>query len=331
MATTVITAFNEFMSDVVNLEKNSTDDARSSRDWLFDRLNGFESDGSSPVNYPDIHTGFGSFARRTKIRPLDDIDLMFGLSGEGCTYTIYSDKITLDSDETPRRLNNFRHTDSLTVSSIRILNHFRNKLQNIPQYQVADIKRNQEAITLKLTSKTWNFDIVPCFITQADIYGRSYYLIPDGYGHWKKTDPRIDKKRTTDINVKNNGNVLNVIRVVKYWQTTKALPTIGSYLLETLILNYYDNKTGCQAWVDMELQNLFSYLSFYIKYSVDDHKGIQGDINHLTAEARQKISDKFNSDAIKVGEAREFERSDEHNKSINKWREIFGVRFPEFG
>lgn len=272
MATTVTSAFSEFMSDVVNLRKSSTDDARTSRDWLYEKLNGFESDAASPKNYPEIHIGFGSFARRTKIRPLDDIDLMFGLSAEGCTYTIYSDRITLNSDDTPRRLNNFRHPDSQTISSVRILNHFKNKLQNIPQYEKADLKRNQEAVTLQLSTKTWNFDIVPCFITHADVLGRSYYLIPDGSGNWKKTDPRIDKARTTEINVKNSGNMLNVIRAVKYWQTTKALPSIGSYLLETLILNYYEHRTTCQQWVDLELEGLFNHLSFYIRYSVNDHK-----------------------------------------------------------
>ncbi|MFS7196861.1 nucleotidyltransferase [Rahnella inusitata] len=331
MATTVTSAFSEFMNDVVNLKKTSTDDARTSRNWLYEKLNGFESDALSPINYPKIHIGFGSFARRTKIRPLDDIDLMFGLSAEGCTYTIYSDRITLDTDDKAKRLNNFRHTNSQTISSVRILNHYKNKLENIPQYQKAELKRNQEAVTLQLTTKTWNFDIIPCFITKADIYGRSYYLIPDGNGNWKKTDPRIDKTRTTEINVKNNGNMLNVIRAVKYWQTTKAFPSIGSYLLETLILNYYENRTDCQQWIYLELENLFNNLSFYIKYSVNDHKEIQGDINNLSSEAREKISQKFTSEALKVKEARELEKNNEHQKSINKWREIFGSEFPVFG
>lgn len=202
MATTVISAFNEFMQDVVNLKKSITDEARGSRDWLIDKLNAFEKDESSPFNYPEIHIGFGSFARRTKIRPLDDIDLMFGLSAEGCTHTIHSDKITLNAREGATRLNKFKSSGSETISSIRILNHFKNKLKEISQYELADIKRNQEAVTLKLTSKTWNFDIVPCFRSAEDSFGHSYYLIPDGSGNWKKTDPRIDKARTTDLNVK---------------------------------------------------------------------------------------------------------------------------------
>ncbi len=49
------------------------------------------------MSYPGIHIAFGSFARRTKIRPLDDIDLMFGLTGQGATYTILSDRVTVTS------------------------------------------------------------------------------------------------------------------------------------------------------------------------------------------------------------------------------------------
>ncbi|WP_235897838.1 hypothetical protein [Yersinia alsatica] len=125
--------------------------------------------------------------------------------------------------------------------------------------------------------------------------------------------------------------MLNVIRAVKYWQTTKSMPAIGSYLLETLILNYYENRTTCQQWVDLELESLFNHLSTYIWYSVNDHKDIQGDINHLSYDAREKISQKFSSEALKVREAIDFEKNDEQQKSINKWREIFGSDFPTFG
>ncbi|MGK2629981.1 hypothetical protein ACSJHT_19705, partial [Escherichia coli] len=97
MATTVIAAFNEFMKDTVNLKKADTDDARASRDWLIGKMNDFEKDDKFPVSFPAIHIAFGSFARRTKIRPLDDIDLMFGLTGQGATYTILSDRITVTS------------------------------------------------------------------------------------------------------------------------------------------------------------------------------------------------------------------------------------------
>ncbi|ENJ6441611.1 nucleotidyltransferase, partial [Salmonella enterica subsp. enterica serovar Infantis] len=174
MATTVIAAFNEFMKDTVNIKKADTDDARASRDWLIGKMNDFEKDDKFPVSFPAIHIAFGSFARRTKIRPLDDIDLMFGLTGQGATYTILSDRITVTSSGEGSRLHSYRHSGADTVCSVRILNAFKNRLQDIAQYAQADIRRNQEAVTLKLVSKDWNFDIVPCFITSEDAFGRTY-------------------------------------------------------------------------------------------------------------------------------------------------------------
>ncbi|HIE9659137.1 TPA: hypothetical protein ACXRZS_005510 [Klebsiella quasipneumoniae subsp. similipneumoniae] len=131
MATTVIAAFNEFMKDTVNLNKADTDDAHASRDWLIGKINDFDKDGTFPVNYPDIHIPFGSFARRTKIRPLDDIDLMLGLSAESATHTIYSDHITLNSTGENTRLHQYRHTGENTICSVRILNAFKNRLQGV--------------------------------------------------------------------------------------------------------------------------------------------------------------------------------------------------------
>ncbi|MCY5633559.1 nucleotidyltransferase, partial [Salmonella enterica subsp. enterica serovar 1,4,[5],12:i:-] len=270
------------------------------------------------MSFPAIHIAFGSFARRTKIRPLDDIDLMFGLTGQGATYTILSDRITVTSSGEGSRLHSYRHSGADTVCSVRILNAFKNRLQDIAQYAQADIRRNQEAVTLKLVSKDWNFDIVPCFITSEDAFGRTYYLIPDGNGHWKFTDPRKDRDRVTTINVQNNGNVLNVIRAVKYWQRRPTMPSMSSYLLETLILDYYAGRTSCSSFVDMELEALFRHLGQSVRYSVNDPKGIQGDINSLSAEARKAISDRCYLDAQKVSEARWFVNNKEYEKSINK-------------
>lgn len=189
MVTKVISAFNDFLKDTVNLRKPDTNDARASRNWLIDKIDGFENDGEFPVSHPGIHIAFDSFARRTKIRPLDDIDLIFGLSAESATHTINSDHITLNSAGEKTRLQRYRHSGANTICSVRILNAFKSRLQNISQYALADIKRNQEAVTLKLSSKDWNFDIVPCFSSTADAPGNNYYLIPDGKGTGKKQIP----------------------------------------------------------------------------------------------------------------------------------------------
>jgi hypothetical protein len=131
--------------------------------------------------------------------------------------------------------------------------------------------------------------------------------------------------------VQNDGNVLNVIRAVKYWQRRPTMPSMSSYLLETLILDYYAGRAACSSFVDMELEALFRHLGLYVQFSVNDPKGIQGDINSLSAEARKAISDRCYLDAQKVSEARWFEENNEYEKSINKWRDVFGPFFPVYG
>lgn len=87
MASTVNTAFEEYLKDTVCLDSNQTATATNSRDNLIDNINGFSEDNDFFNLVSNCHLKFGSFARRTKIRLLDDIDLMICISGNGRTYS----------------------------------------------------------------------------------------------------------------------------------------------------------------------------------------------------------------------------------------------------
>lgn len=331
MPKTVNGAFDEFLKETVNLDKDETTTARSSRDWLLlEQITSFDNDVTFPKLWQEYNFHFGSFARRTKIRPLDDIDLMIGLSAQGAHYTEFSDKIEITvNPET--NLKSFCNNNTNTLNSIKVINKFISKLSDVSQYKNAQIKRNQEAATLNLKSYDWTFDIVPCFFTSIDIYNRTYYLIPDGKGNWKKTDPRMDRDRTKTINQKHSGYVLNVIRIIKYWNKRPTMPTMASYLLENLIINYYDIQNNCASqYVDVEIPNILNYISNNIYYDVNDPKNIQGNINTLSYEEKVKISDRAKLDYKKSVEARQLEDANEHEKSIKKWTEIFGDKFPKY-
>ncbi|MFP1557000.1 hypothetical protein ACLB1T_00635 [Escherichia coli] len=118
----------------MNIKKADTDDARASRDWLIGKMNDFEKDDKFPVSFPAIDIAFGSFARRTKSCLLDDIDLMFGLTGQGATYTILSDRITVTSSGEGSRLQLPPFLEQTPSAPVRILNAFKNRLQDIAQY-----------------------------------------------------------------------------------------------------------------------------------------------------------------------------------------------------
>jgi hypothetical protein len=303
MATTVNTAFNEFMRDYVNLPSTQVTQARASRNWLVDQINNFPS---KHADFPDLYTGkhfgFGSFARSTKKQQLDDIDHLICMKAKGVTYFDFLGTIYMEVPDGAYPFTNMKQTDSSYLSSVKVVNRFVKYLNEVPQYEKADIKRNQEAATLQLTTYPWNFDIVPCFHTAPETDGRSYYLIPDGKGNWKKTDPTLDKARVSRVNQNRDGNVLNVIRIMKYWNRRPTMASMGSYLLENMILDFYENNESSQ-WVDWEVRKILQHIKDRIYWPVYDPKGIQGDINTLSDDQKSSIFSRAYEDEERAAEA----------------------------
>ena len=334
MATSVISAFNEFQKDYVNLATADSQRAISSRDWLVDQIRAFpDRDTDFPALYTEKDIFFGSFARKTKKRPLDDIDIMICLHAQGGNYTESSNSIEINVSDSALSLKKLCYDNTNVLNSRKVINKFVSLLSKVPQYEKAAIKRNQEAATVKLTSYEWNYDVVPCFFTTEDYLGNTYYLIPDGSGDWKKTDPRKDRDRVQSTNKRHNGNVLNAIRILKYWNRRPTMPSMGSYLIENMILDVYDSVFAIAAseYVDLEIPKLFAHIRDSVYGVVNDPKGIQGNINNLSSEEKSKIWDRANGDYYKATEARRLESEDNHRGSINKWREVFGGDFPKYG
>ncbi|MCT3601223.1 SMODS domain-containing nucleotidyltransferase [Lactobacillus amylovorus] len=321
MPKTVNSAFRDFLDDEVNLDPDQSKRARNSRDYLITNIAEF----GKATDFFDLYSGFnlyyGSFARKTKKRPLDDIDLMVGLSGRGYSYQQEGDHYLISVNDRDKEYG--CTDDDGYLNSRKVIELLKGRLYQISNYQKAEMHRNMQAITLQLSSYTWNFDIVPCFYTDA-----GFYLIPNGYGKWEKTDPRIDNKRTTRINQKFDGHLLELIRLVKYLNSRKLTVTIPSYLLEVIILNYYDRQYFNGNWeIDDNLKLVFGEIATEILGSVMDPKGIQGNINTLEGEDRLKISTFFDKIAKEAGNAVLQRIIGNEQAAIEIWSSIFGEQF----
>lgn len=332
MASTVNNAFAEFLRDTVNLDPDETETARSSRDWLKKQINALPDRYSEfPLLVDKYHLNYGSFARRTKIRELNDIDIMIGLHAQGSTHRYYDDHVELTVNAYANRLTALCHHGTSFLNSKKVLNKFKAGLSKVDQYKKAEVKYTQQAAVLNLTTYDWSFDIVPCFMTSEDIWGKTYYLIPDGKGHWMKTDPRIDQELTTSVNQQHSGKVLNVLRLMKFWTKRPVTTTIPSYLLETIIFKYYEAKTTvASGWPDVEIPDLLDHLASVILWDVQDPKGIQGNINKLDFQERSRISAVATQHATDARQARQNETNNDHKASIETWQKVFGAFFPDF-
>lgn len=332
MATTVNNAFSEFMKNIVNLEANVVSNARSSRDNLLDNISEFDNADDFFDLYQGFNVHFGSFARKTKCRELDDVDLMIGISANGATYNSndpWDDVHITASTNDSAQVDCMR--DDGTLNSTKVINKFKKTLKNVREYSRSDIHRSGEAVVLNLKSKDWSFDIVPCFHTVTESDGRAYYLIPNGSGNWKKTDPIKDKEHVTKTNKENGGRVLDLVRLLKKWNRVKNARTLPSYMLETMVINFADSSQGLSEYIDLRFRDVLKYLADHIMNPVYDMKGIQGDINDLSIYDKTAIKQKAQADYEKACDARELERENNHKSAISKWGEILGSDFPTYG
>jgi hypothetical protein len=159
----VANAFTRFRTNYVDLDPEESKRAVGSRDFLIEQI---KSQASANQYFPTV-TGeflpYGSFSRKTKIRPLDDIDLLVVLAGNGTIAQPSPNdpyKWWLNIANSAAPLARFPD-DYGFVNSTKVLNAMRDGLMKVKSYRKADLKKNMQAVVLDLSSYAWNFDIVP--------------------------------------------------------------------------------------------------------------------------------------------------------------------------
>lgn len=333
MIITTKTAFDFFMKNIVNLDSSTVSNARKSRDNLLEKIQGFSGTDDFFDLCSDFNVHFGSFARKTKCRELDDIDLMIGISANGATYNSFDnwDEVRINANQKEQIQVDCMNDDG-TLNSTKVINKFKEKLKSVNDYSRSELHKNGEAVTLTLKSRVWNFDIVPCFYTVKEFNGRSYYLIPNGKGNWKKTDPTIDREYVKQANKNSNGHILELIRLCKKWNTVKNVKTMPSYLLETMIINFIESHKPTDNDIKMLFKKTLDYIAAGIWSPVCDMKKIEGDINTIKSNDRQNICEKARTDFEKVKQAIIYDEIlNSQEDAIKIWGEIFGGDFPKYG
>jgi hypothetical protein len=328
---TTAQAFSRFRQQKVDLDPDEVATARRSRDYLQDQISNIADKDKTLPRLAGGYKPFGSFARSTKVRPLDDIDMLSLLNGRGTVevgywYEQYTYLVQITDPSSP--LAQFADSDGY-VNSTRILNKFKSGLQAVPNYQKAEIKRNGVAVVLNLRSYPWAFDVVPSLPVTDSSGVTIHYLIPNGSGKWMRTDPRRDQTAITEANKYHDGNLIPLIRLLKYWNMySYAAPRIGSYYLETMPidgLRYHYPPIGSNLRVSVPLA--FQTLATQILSSCPDPKGLGPNLDaNVPWEVKRKVHQAANERAGYANQALEYEQKGDHKNAIKYW----GLVFPNF-
>lgn len=332
MPITVSAAFDQFRSTIVDLDPNEVVKARSSKAFLEGQVTSFpEKLQDFPLIYGQ-YIQFGSFARRTKVRPLDDIDMLVLYREDDVEPELIVSPYTfrLRITKQSSRLWPLRNEyDSL--SSIKVLNRLKSALEDVSYYQSSRLNRYQEAVTLNLLSYPWVFDLVTAFPVRNSLGNVQHYLIPDGSGYWKRTDPRVDQTNVTTANVYHNSKLIPLIRIMKYWNARNTRkPKLSSYYFETMIINGMKNKLPISGLKE-SVPTVFNELQMQLTLPCPDPKRLGPNLDDKEdPQSKQRVKDMAREMAQISREALDYEAKRDHKRAIEKWQRIF-PSFPDYG
>ena len=187
----------------------------------------------------------GSYSRGTKIHPLDDIDIMMVMDGNGLCAIQNGSVVNAEVRSGNGENNPVLHHLGLNklLSSKKIIELFSNALRE--SYPTSTVAKDGQAVNVWLESYNLGIDIVPCFHIIPRDESQDYYYIPEGgiSEGWISTNPNIDKD-ISDLFVQKFGdNFKNFVRLIKFWNEKKNSGKLQSYHLETVIWYVMRNYT----------------------------------------------------------------------------------------
>lgn len=241
----------------------------------------------------------GSYGRNTANSWVSDIDMLFELPWS--TYTTY---------------NNY-----LTNGQSALLQAVKNSISTT--YPSTNLKGDGQIVSVTFSDNT-KFEVLPVFKNTDSSYT---YADSNGGGSWKKTNPVPEIEAIASGDILCNSNLRRLCRMARSWKYFNNVPIKG-LLIDTLayrFLTNWSNKDKSYLYYDWMSRDFFQYLKNQDKnqtiwYAVGSLQNIYNSDNF-----RYKATIAYN----KSLEAIQYQTDNMEWSSKQKWREIYGYRFPD--
>ncbi len=317
------TKLQEFLDKEINLNQGHVSQGSTSHTYIRDLL---ANKRTTDPSFPWLLDGdflSGSYARGTKLHPLDDIDVMIVLDGTGlipvglnATYYVRG-----NSEGKNSPVHNHLGADNL-LNSHTVLETFQKALAQ--SHSDSTIKKSGQAINVKLTSYNLGIDIVPCFhIKPFDATQQDFYYIPLGNGNpgWLKTNPQIDAAISKRLHDQHNKKLKGVIKLLKYWNREKNGDRIRSYHLETIAWYVFHNHTSSINSMAEGVRYFFDNARPYLENQLKEATGFGGLVDsYMSVQDRQSSLAAFDR-------AKSTIQSTGLLSPVATWKPIFGDKF----
>jgi len=198
----------------------------------------------------------GSYARKTAIRPLHDIDLFIVLKD-----------ITSPPSEYPDAL----------------LKQVRQALQPLRPGKDLPILQ-QHSVHIGFSTSGIEFDVVPAF----EMPSQNVYFIPEREtGRWIRTNPRRHEDLSTQANERAGKKLKPLLKAVKHWNRHHGSSPLGSFHVEAMSYSAFPQPPA--GYLE-GLEALFSHLSQKVMLPCPDPAGLGPNVDAQMSATQRRAS-----------------------------------------
>jgi predicted nucleotidyltransferase len=189
-------------------------------------------------------------------------------------------------------------------------------------YSTSHLKGDGQVIGINFNDGI-NFEIVPAFINNNGSYT---YPDSNNKGTWRTTDPKKEIGAMDTRNSETNKNFKRLCRMARAWKTNCSV-SISGILIDTLaykFINDWQYKDKSYLYYDFMSRDFFQYLKDLDKDKL--YWLAPGSNRYVWKDAnfQSKASTAYNLSL----EAIEHESNERPYSCKQKWREIYGSKFP---
>lgn len=242
----------------------------------------------------------GSYGRNTAIRGFSDLDMIFELP-----WAMYT-----------------RYNSHLTNGQSALLQTVKASIEKT--YSRTSIRGDGQVIQVAFSDMT--FEVVPTF-PHSD--GSFTYPDANDGGSWRTTNPRAEIAAIRSRNSACSGNLIPLCRMMRQWKNNWTVP-IGGLLIDTLAYQFIENwanRDKSYLYYDFLCRDFFKFMAdqsrtqAYWRAPGSGQSVYGGDLFQYKATRCYNLSMEA-IDHEMASPKREW-------SAKQKWREVFGGRFPE--
>lgn len=288
----VSAAIGAFINNEISLTRKDISSAVESREWFIERVKSeIENRTEELVLYaPDPFIYFGSYFKGTKVKNVDEFDILVVIDSNTGVFSRYGQKLGVgQGNASPNHKydNKYYKEDGSGVSPAKMLNWLKGIVKAVTSSFGGEAPiRNNQAVTAYIKSKDLKIDFVPAGIFKHTFDGSTFYNIPrgDASNGWIITSPRQDIELLKRA-AKGKNSFRDVIRLCKYISSSYNF-LVSSFAIESAIVQYGQNETWFNSGskdLYLNVKGALSYLATFFRYGLISDPYDKN--NNLIAEA----------------------------------------------